>query len=230
LNFCDLITQLKLGGVPKGWTEGAKALPALEWQSSESRAQIGELSDRFQAFTHQWLMEALLGDEGEPRDPELVKALGLELSSSTKKGSLFRSRSNGRPTLEIHSLRSSYRPTEDGRTIHDLVLEITQRRRGYLDERVQADAERLAHDATAWDQPPYKPRDFVVRGGCTLLIDGQTGAVRYAIVKPIFSESRLARQRAFALGMTAPSLRATYMRAVPGAPPPEPFGALHRGW
>jgi hypothetical protein len=230
LNFSDLIAKLKMGGVPKGWKEGGEALPALEWQSSESRARIAEWSDRFQAFTHQWLTETLLGDQGEVHDPQLVKALGLELSSSTRKGSLFRSKSNGRPTLEIHSLRSSYRPTEDGHTIHDLVLEITQRRRGYLNEAVQADAERLAHDAPDWDQPPYTPRDFVVRGGCTLLIDGQTGAVRYAIVKPIFSESRLARQRAYALGVTGPSLRATYMRAVPGAPPPEPFAALHRAW
>ena len=127
-------------------------------------------------------------------------------------------------------MRTSYRPTQDGRTIHDLVIELTQRRRGYLDERVQQAAERLAHDASEWDAPPYKPRDFLIRGGCTLLIHGETGEARHCIVKPIFSETRLMRQRGYAQGSTAPSLSATYSHPVRGRRAVEPFAALHRAW
>ena len=43
-----------------------------------------------------------------------------------------------------------------------------------------------------------RPHDFWFRGGCTLLVDLDSGAVRYCIGKRITSEARLARQRAFA--------------------------------
>jgi hypothetical protein len=232
LNFADVITKLKTGWTPETWKDfESEPMPALEWQSSDSCETIAERSDRYQRLAHYWINETLLDSRGEPKDPELVKALGLELSRTTKFGSLFR-KPDGTPKLEVHSLRVSYRPTSDGRTINDLVIEITQRRRGYLDKEVQKQAEALPANSEKWHQPPFKPFDFKLRGGCTLLIDGETGKVRYYIAKPITSkhESRLSRQRAFAMEATEPSLRATYSVPARGARASEPFAALHRGW
>jgi hypothetical protein len=231
LDFSDLIVMLKTGRPPKGWRGGPiEALPGLEWQTSGSRAALREQSDRFQALAHHWLLDNLFDKDGKVRDPALVHTLGLELNPATKKGTLYRTRSNGRPRLEVHAMRTSYRLTQEGRTLHDLVIELTQRRRGYLDEEVQQAAERLPHDASEWDAPPYKPRDFLIRGGCTLLIDSETGKARHCIVKPIVSETRLIRQRGYAQGSTAPSLSATYSHPVRGRRTVEPFAALHRAW
>jgi hypothetical protein len=232
LNFADLIAKLKTGWKPETWKSfESEPLPAMEWQASGPRSKIAERSDRFQQIAHYWINETLLDSRGEPKDPELVKALGLELSKTTKIGSLFR-KADGTPKLEIHSLRVSYRPTSDGKTITDLVIEMTQRRRGYLDDNVQKQAENLPANSKEWDQPPFKPHDFKLRGGCTLLVDGETGEVRYCIAKPITNknESRLIRQRAFTMGVTEPSLRATYSVPARGARVSEPFAALHRGW
>src|SRR5262249_45239253 len=117
--------------------------------------------------------------------------------------------------------------TQDGRTIIDLVIEMTQRRRGYLDPQKQAQAEKLKPDAATWGTPEFKP-DFKLRGGCTLLIDSETGEVRYCIFKKIRSDARLARQREFVSGASESSLRATYSPSVPGARVAEPFALLHR--
>src|SRR5579885_625689 len=48
LDFSDLIVKLKSGWVPEDWKDQrGEVLPALEWQSSGSRARIRELSERF---------------------------------------------------------------------------------------------------------------------------------------------------------------------------------------
>ncbi len=202
LPFRELLVLLKLGGETPDSRTGDQAdyLPALAWQSSANRKVIRRLSEKFQGLAHTWLIKKLLDEQGQPSDRKLVEALGLELGPAYGKGSICRSKSTGLPTLEVHSLRVSYRPTQDGRTINDLVLEIIQRRRGYIDEKVQKAAESLPHDSPEWDEPPYKPHDFVVLGGCTLLVNGETGTARHCVIKPIGSEPRLVRQRAYARG------------------------------
>jgi hypothetical protein len=121
--------------------------------------------------------------------------------------------------VEVHSIRPARRTTADGQPMTELVVEITQRRKGFLDPERQAKADR--------DGGQGQP-DFWFRGGCTLLIDPLTAQVRYAIVKHVTSAGRLARQRAF-LGGADGSLRATYF----GKPTPrelaEPFACVHGG-
>ena len=104
---------------------------------------------------------------------------------------------------------------------------MTQRRRGYLDPDTQTRADALRPDSPEWQEPAFRP-DFKLRGGCTLLINGETGEVRYCVSKNIVSSSRLARQRAFASGEGDLSLRATYSRTIPGGHVAEPFALLHR--
>ena len=68
-------------------------------------------------------------------------------------------------------MRPARRLGPDGQTLTDLVIEITQRRHGYMNEDLQKRVDRgeLA--------PP--PHDFWFRGGCTVLVDLDHGEVRY---------------------------------------------------
>src|SRR4029077_15017934 len=79
-------------------------------------------------------------------------------------------------------------------------IEITQKRRGYVNPQWQ--------DKVDGGEITPPPHDFLLRGGCTVLIDLDHGAVRYCIGKGITSEARLAAQRAFA--RSNGSLQATY--------------------
>ena len=108
----------------------------------------------------------------------------------------------GVPKLEIHSVRPARRVGPEGQAVTELVVEMTQRRRGYYDPQIQDKVDR------GKIKPP-KP-DFIFRGGCTLLIDPDTAKVRYCIYKRIRSKNRLNRMRRFLTGATSPSLRATY--------------------
>jgi hypothetical protein len=176
----------------------------------------------------------MYGRLGNPKPTAThTAALGLALDPSAKH-TIFRSKKVYRgekeklPTLEIHSVRVARRPDKDGRTKTDMVIEMTQRRRGYLDAEKQKRAEALPPDSPDFDAK-FRP-DFTYRGGCTLLIDSETGAVRYCISKNILSESRLARQREFAREHFESGLRATYDPEAAVCAVFEPFAMLHRSY
>jgi len=229
-DFADLIYKLKSGWTPKvkdGPGHAAKPgdLPTLEWQSvTASREKIDQMNHHYQYLTWAWIKDQF----ADLRTKKTLDAsnLGLMLTANSPP-TIYRSNGDGLPSLEVHSVRSARRPLQDGRTILDLVIEMTQRRRGYLDPEKQKRADQLLIDSVKWQSEEFRP-DFKVRGGCTLLIDGETGEVRYCIAKNIGSESRLARQRAFLSGTEVSSLRATYLRVVPGGRIHEPFALLHR--
>ncbi|HTU18550.1 MAG TPA: hypothetical protein VMG10_10860 [Gemmataceae bacterium] len=229
-DFADLIHKLKSGWMPEsmpGFKPPArgKEPPTLEWQTTASREQIDRLNHRYQYATWAWFKEQA-ANSGKRRNGFLPDAIGLALGADAP-ATIYRSKLDGLPALEIHSVRSARRPLQDGRTILDLVIEMTQSRRGYLDPEKQKRADKLPPDSPQWKTPELRP-DFKFRGGCTLLIDSEKGELRYCIVKSIRSESRLARQRAFVSGAAEPSLRATYTRLTPGSPIHEPFALLHR--
>jgi hypothetical protein len=218
--FAGLIQRLK--------TDPQFQSPTLEWQTTGTREDIGERNRQYQKATWTWLREQLVnaetGGEGE-KALAIAKALGLSLGNDAP-STVYRSK-DGLPSLEVHSVRAARRTHQDGRTILDLVVELVQRRRGYLNAAKQAKAEALPAGADEWDTPEFKP-EFKMRGGCTLLINGETGEIRYCILKSICSEGRLARQRDFVSDTGELSLRATYSTPVPGAEVPEPFALLHR--
>jgi hypothetical protein len=114
--------------------------------------------------------------------------------------------------LEVHSIRPARRVSPDGDLLQDLVIAITQRRPVYLSE------------ASRREREP----DFWFRGGSTLIVDSETYAVRYAVVKRVDSEARLERQRAYLTGGTDASLRATYFGSLLRGDTREPFSLLHR--
>jgi hypothetical protein len=142
---------------------------------------------------------------------------------STGKRSVFTDAS-GRPTTEVHSARVSRRRGPRGDTIVELVLEVTQRRRGYLSESLQRDVDSGARALEEGDAG-----DFRFRSGCTLLIDLASRRVRYAIRSPgpVDDDGALARARARLAGV-APGVRATYFGADDERERrAEPFALLH---
>jgi hypothetical protein len=112
--------------------------------------------------------------------------------------------------FEVHSLRPSRATGWTGELRFRWVIELTQRIAQYFEP-----------DAAG----PRTPADFYFRGGCTLLVDAQTGRVVYSIRKPL-TDTRKQRQRAYMQGDTDEGLAATYFGAVAEAE--EPFAMLHR--
>jgi hypothetical protein len=153
---------------------------------------------------------------------ELFDIFGLELDPSSAPGTITRDDS-GLPFFEVHSVRPAARVGPDGEVCSDLIIEITQRRRGYRDPEVQKKQDRSRQ------KQPLKP-DFYFRGGCTLLIDHETESIRYIISKSVGDESRLNKQREFKYMNPRPSLRSIYLGEDVGEETKEPFAILHRSF
>jgi hypothetical protein len=207
-------------GVPAGLekTELMKLLPGVEglhqlrpdWSLSTDRRQAwNDMKENGRAI-HDWL----LSDAGRSLGAAVGLSLGPDAPFSIE-------RKNGLPKFEVHSVRPARRLGPDGQTLTDLVIEITQKRRGYFDPETQE-----AVDTKADDSPPTE--DFWIRGGCTVLIDFDKGGVRYCVGKRITSKVRLKAQRDFLLGVADGSLRATYFGDPRRREESEPFALMHR--
>lgn len=162
-----------------------------EQGSDRDRRFLFEQSCRNQARLHTWLTKSAT--------TPVLEGLGLTLAPNAP-ASIFRK--DGKPTLEVHSVRPAYRVGPNGRTIADLVVEVTQRRRGYYNARTQEQVDR-------GEIGPPQP-DFIFRGGATMLLNLETRQVRYAIIKRVNSERRLEAMRRFLTRNLNPSLRMTY--------------------
>lgn len=120
-------------------------------------------------------------------------------------------------TVEVSSVRTTRRSGPDGQDIRQLVIEVTQRRAGFLSEAAQAKA-----DADPDFDMSKQDYDFTFRGGATLIVDLRDNKVRYVISKAIDDEQRLAEQRDFT--QAAADSGFTYTRNQSR----EPFALLHR--
>jgi hypothetical protein len=195
--------------------EGRPSL-ALDTSVEQDRQRIYDQYCSNQARLHTWLTRQT--------DEDLFDGLGLSRDPKSP-ASIFRK--DGLPTMEVHSLRQAYRIGPSGSSITDLVIEITQRRRGYNKESVQQAVDKGEID------PPVE--DFIFRGGVTLLFNPLTQEVRYAITKRVTSERRLGAMRRFLTRTMNPSLRMTYFgesqksyfQAMQADAPLEPFALLH---
>jgi hypothetical protein len=126
----------------------------------------------------------------------LATMLGIELDPALRKPTVFLSKSSSNsPATEVHSVRRAVRRTQRGSTVTDLVVEITQRRRGYLDAAVQQ--EQDSGIATT-----EEPHDFLYRAGCTLIIDLKGMEIRRVIRTPgtINDDKQLEKLRRFLSG------------------------------
>ena len=182
----------------------------------KDRRSIFEQNCDKQRILHNWLTENAT--------PDILEGFGLTRDPDAPP-SIFRK--NGLPTLEVHSVRHAYRVGPTERTITDLVIEITQRRRGYLQFETQQAVDRGEFD------PPEA--DFIFRGGTTLLYSPATGQIRYAVSKRVSSNHRLEAMRRYLTRTLDPTLRLTYFgdsrtsyfKAANQEIPLEPFALLH---
>jgi hypothetical protein len=142
----------------------------------------------------------------------------------TDKRSVFTDPATGWPRTEVHSARVARRRGPRGDTLVEMVIELTQRRRGYMSARVQR-----AVDSGETPLRDGDAGDFRFRSGCTLLIDLATRSLRYAIRSPgpIDNDTALERMRA-RLERVTPGARATYFgNDEPRERRAEPFALLH---
>lgn len=171
-----------------------------DWKLTTNRRKMFDQATTNQKKLHEWF--------ADPSALDAAKAAHIVLDKNGPEG--FYRDKNGVPKFEIHSVRPARRIGPDGQTVTELVVEMTQRRRGYYDPKIQDDVDA---GKIKLDKKEAEP-DFIFRGGCTLLIDPDTdpdtAKVRYCIYKNILNNDRLERTRKFLTGDVSPSLRATY--------------------
>ena len=139
-------------------------------------------------------------------------ALHSYLKARLKKEAAITSGIDPAWSFEVHSIRPSFRTDWEGRPRFQWVIELTQRVPEYDHP-----------DGSVEDgQEP----DYYFRGGCTLVVDVETGKVRYSIKKRL-DDARRERQRRYLLEDGNETLAATYFGGI-GREQNEPFAMLHR--
>jgi hypothetical protein len=188
---------------------GVKSLGKVrpDWSLTTDRRKVWDEMRKSGGEIHDWLLSKPVR--------EIAAHFGLALGEDAPR-SIERGK-DGLPKFEVHSVRPARRLGPDGQTLTDLVIEITQRRHGYLNAALQDKV-----DSGEIDPPPH---DFWLRGGCTVLVDLDNRAVRYCIGKGITSAARLAAQRSFVKGGASP--QAIYFGDPRRREQAEPFAMLH---
>ena len=199
---------------------------AAQAKPAESRLQPWNLdSDRYKTWKgvdHNagvlwtWLM-------GKGRKLAPTIGVVLEDHDPPPPPTVFRSkRFPGRVAVEVHSVRTAVRRSQRGAPVSDLVVELTQRRKGYFDK-----AKQEQMDAPGAN--PTDDGDFIYRAGCTLLINPTTMEVRRVIRTPgnIADDDELERMRRFLTegGLEPGNAFAIARNALHSR---EPFALLHR--
>lgn len=183
------------------------------WNLESDRYETWEGIEVNAAVLWGWLVQG----EGA----QLAPMLGIVLDGASVPGTVYRSRTlPGTPAVEVHSVRTALRRTQRGAIVSDLVVEITQRRRGYFDPDRQRE-----YDAAP---PGGGPKaDFVYRAGCTALINPVTMEIRRVIrtAGTIVDDQQLDRVRRFLLDGGLPRDAYRGARALQGED--EPFAMLH---
>jgi hypothetical protein len=151
-------------------------------------------------------------------------AIGLVTDEDNPPATVFRARSSGNIAVEVHSVRTALRRSPRGGIVSDVVVEITQRRRGYFDPDKQKEQDARSPLDLADDD-----YDFVYRAGCTLLINPVTMEVRRVIrTRGTIADNReLERVRHFLVdgGLEPPD---SFHAARVVVKAREPFALLHR--
>ncbi|HYE33989.1 hypothetical protein [Methylocaldum sp.] len=202
------------------WQKPTVALPIgkieqLRLGLTSDREEIWRRNERNQYLVWAWLKDKKAGITGEA-----AWQMGLALGEDAPP-TIEWSDQDWLPKVEVHSVRPARRVGPDGQQLNDLVIEITQSRKGYLTAEEQAKADR--------DLDPSEEH-FAFRGGCTLLVDMSTKEVRYCIGKNILSEKRLQQQREYLSPSNEQTLGATYFGGFRKGENKEPFALLHRGY
>jgi hypothetical protein len=213
-------------------TELLKLPQLTQWDLHNDRFELWKIMQENRRAMWHWLVKS----EGTAFAP----AFGVLLDAAdTKKAKSIFCYDDGTPKVEIHSVRTALRRNARGGIASDLIVEITQRRRGYFNaekqKKVDADGPLGADDEG----------DFIFRAGCTIVID-LTGREFRHIIRTAGSASdvrlhgtvadndELERVRAFLTEEAPPSVNAFVgektlsLKERAAAGWNEPFALLHR--
>jgi hypothetical protein len=213
-------------------------MPKLNLERAPKRVDAARIDDENRDIVQKWLMTP--GNKetgGEDCDAAWQRACGVIFRPGLNVGAkgkvlpdpfsvLNWSPENKKtearrwPNVEVHSVRTTRRMGPDGQDVRQLVIEVTQRRRGFFDPAQQKREDEARQDA------PAAP-DFTFRGGATLIFDMFTGKLRYTIRKNITGDKRLELQRDYLLARATGNLGMAYSHA--GEAAREPFAMIHRG-
>jgi hypothetical protein len=191
------------------------------WTLESDRYTVWRTMQKNRVALWRWLMN-------QPK--KTARAFGLITDNGDAPPTVYRSKGKY-PSVEVHSVRTALRRSSRGTALTDLVVEITQRRRGYFDPRQQEEADKRTK--------PFSPKergDFTYRAGCTILIDPQNKQVRRLIrtAGTIIDNKELERVRRFLTGESVPTGNAFDSGCPPSlssnraAARREPFALLHR--
>lgn len=149
--------------------------------------------------------------------------MGIVIKADPNLQTIYRNRYDERfHSVEIHAVRVATRLGDRGWAVPDLVVEITQRRRGYFDDKEQKERD----EDGKFGKKPHG--DFKFRAGCTLLVNPATYEIRRVIrsAGAIDDDEALGQMRWYLMrgaeppnAFASPSLIATAR---------EPFALLHR--
>jgi hypothetical protein len=148
----------------------------LNWDQRTDREDIFNAMRANGALLHRWVRSDAVCSSACKGELSCAERMGLALDPATAPATIERDR-EGKPKVEVHSVRPVRRVGPDGQLLVDLVIEMTQKR-----------IEPIDPDCPDGDT-------FKFRGGCTLIVDLERSQARYAVIKRITSEGRLRRQR-----------------------------------
>ncbi|CAN5853063.1 hypothetical protein BH23PLA1_BH23PLA1_13510 [soil metagenome] len=217
---------------PDAWARDAlrdkvRELDFPSWNLRADRREVFLQMERNRFQIRNWLYQNAResGDGGN--------TLGIMVIGSGVR-SIPRNHKNA-PVFEVHSIRPCSRIGPDGQQRVDLVAEIVQRRAGYFDEKIQQQVDSATgKEYWAFTKQEQKmgnrplvpqPPDFWFRGGGTLIIDPDSGEIRYCISKSVSTkhDTRLHAQRFYERTGAFPSAADTYF----GSRGRNPFALLH---
>jgi hypothetical protein len=224
---------LAVPGIRPGWLDDEQG---VKWDGLDERERIWRTMEQYGAR----LNNAINDDTDRAAFARLT---GLELREKgaapapgdppVPRGLRYRDREGAPryPKIEVHSLRPAQRVGPDGDLLTEVVISLTQKRKClvYPEQEEHLGPEWYDDDdlrAQNVPGPEGMPVDgFWFRGGCTLILNLETQQLRYAVIKRVGSESRLARQQEYRSTGQVASLRATYFG--PAKLENEPFAFLH---
>jgi len=195
-----------------------------KWNLESNRFEVWKDLAQVRESLWKWL------HEGDSYRRDYARLFGLVINENEAPRTVYRGQSG--PTVEVHAARPTLRRTVDGGVRTDLVIEVTQRRRGYFDREMQ----RRMDDPSQPAGDSLEEADFKFRTGCTILIDPRSAEVRRVIRTPgtIANDDELDRVRRFLVGETGilgnafdAGLRES-LRSQGQTARDEPFAMLHQ--
>lgn len=234
----DLLLDM---GLTAAWTAAVQQGSTLKtgflqqiggWNLDSNRYDMWKKLDEIKRSFYNWLLK-----DGDSVGRHYAQLFGLVVTNEGVPRTVYRNDA-GIPSVEIHSVRPTIRRASNGGSRVDLVVEITQRRRGYFLPADQAEADKAPADPNAPHLPSTVHGDFIYRAGCTVLIDPATQEIRRVIrtAGDVCSAEALEEVRAFRCGEADTegnafdaglphSMRA---KSKGGRPRNEPFALLHQ--